>query len=451
MCAFLDLNNRSLRDLKEAEMKHNHSSENGQAIVLLAISIVVLLGFTALAIDGGMIFADRRSTQNAADAAALAGALQKSNGHSDADVRLAAENSLRSNGFDPAEMTLTISNVSDFGGYYHLITVELTSITETSFAHLFNAGQIQNHVLAEARVRVSSPALPGTAIIAMGDCYTDGGTLISVMGGGHSGGVLTYNGGMFVNSPEPAGNGHCAINPPESTGNWGIRAFDGHVIYSVGSHNYAGETDISPVPIQTSINGGVPIDDPLGGILGPICTSNGSRSGNVFQPGRYGGPGQPNLGAGELSPGIYCISGDLTYTGNDSLTGDGVLLYFIDGHMSFRGNGAMNITAPNVDNCLGVEGNRTDSCNYKGMVIFSARGNTNTIDLRGNGDVRVTGLVYALDGDFLGKGGGHTADEWVVNGQVIARTVAGDGNGSFVVNYNPSTTYWLPPQLSLER
>jgi Flp pilus assembly protein TadG len=432
-------------------MKHKNTTESGQAIVLLAISIVVLLGFTALAIDGGMVFADRRAAQNAADAAALAGALQKSNGRSDADVLLAAENSLHSNGFDPANMILSQSTVTDFSGAYHLITVELTSTTDTSFAHLFNAGQIENHVLAEARVRTSSPAMPGTAIVAMGNCRTDGGSLISIMGGGNSGGVLTYNGGIFLNTPEPSGSGHCAIDPPNSAGTWGIRAFDGHLIYSVGDHSYAGETKVSPVPIETGKFHGIPITDPLASIPEPICNSNGSHSGGVYNPGRYGGSGQPNLGAGTLLPGIYCITGDISYAGNSSLTGTNVLLYFIDGGMSFRGNGAFNITAPVFGNCIGDEGNRADSCNYKGIAIFSARNNTSDIDVRGNGDIRITGLVYALNGEFLAKGGGSSVDEWVVNGQVIARAARGDGNGSFVVTYNQNATYWLPPQLSLER
>jgi uncharacterized membrane protein len=46
-------------------------SEKGQAIVLLVLSFVVLLGFAALAIDGSMIYSDRRTAQNAADAAAF--------------------------------------------------------------------------------------------------------------------------------------------------------------------------------------------------------------------------------------------------------------------------------------------------------------------------------------------------------------------------------------------
>ena len=52
----------------------NHQrSESGQVIVFLALCFVVLLGFSALAIDGGMLYSDRRHAQNAADAASLAG------------------------------------------------------------------------------------------------------------------------------------------------------------------------------------------------------------------------------------------------------------------------------------------------------------------------------------------------------------------------------------------
>src|SRR5512139_3730177 len=52
---------------------HNHPSERGQALVLLVISFIALLGFAALAIDGGMVYSDRRYAQNASDASSLAG------------------------------------------------------------------------------------------------------------------------------------------------------------------------------------------------------------------------------------------------------------------------------------------------------------------------------------------------------------------------------------------
>lgn len=47
-------------------------SERGAVALVTAILMVVLLGFAALAVDGGMLFAQRAQLQNGADAAALA-------------------------------------------------------------------------------------------------------------------------------------------------------------------------------------------------------------------------------------------------------------------------------------------------------------------------------------------------------------------------------------------
>jgi Flp pilus assembly protein TadG len=47
---------------------------NGQVLVVFALSVIVLMGFAGLALDGGSSFAQRRDQQTAADLAALAGA-----------------------------------------------------------------------------------------------------------------------------------------------------------------------------------------------------------------------------------------------------------------------------------------------------------------------------------------------------------------------------------------
>ena len=49
-------------------------NERGQIIVILALAMVALIGFTALAVDGSLIYNARRQDQNTADSAALAGA-----------------------------------------------------------------------------------------------------------------------------------------------------------------------------------------------------------------------------------------------------------------------------------------------------------------------------------------------------------------------------------------
>ncbi len=55
-------------------MKKLLKNEDGQVVVLFALLLVVLLGFAALAIDVGMVALTKSRMQNAADAAALAGA-----------------------------------------------------------------------------------------------------------------------------------------------------------------------------------------------------------------------------------------------------------------------------------------------------------------------------------------------------------------------------------------
>ena len=55
-------------------LHQRRSDDRGAFTVLLAISLLALLGLTGLVVDGGRAYADHRATQNAADAAALAGA-----------------------------------------------------------------------------------------------------------------------------------------------------------------------------------------------------------------------------------------------------------------------------------------------------------------------------------------------------------------------------------------
>src|SRR5262245_47782819 len=49
-----------------------HSAQSGQAIVLIALMLTVLIGMVAIAVDGSRAYALRRDMQDATDAAALA-------------------------------------------------------------------------------------------------------------------------------------------------------------------------------------------------------------------------------------------------------------------------------------------------------------------------------------------------------------------------------------------
>ncbi|MBI3977256.1 MAG: hypothetical protein HY331_03630 [Chloroflexi bacterium] len=56
--------------------RYRRESERGSVLVLTALIMIVLLGFSALVLDVGLLYITRRHLQNAADAAALAGGMQ---------------------------------------------------------------------------------------------------------------------------------------------------------------------------------------------------------------------------------------------------------------------------------------------------------------------------------------------------------------------------------------
>ncbi|WML59146.1 Tad domain-containing protein [Neobacillus sp. PS2-9] len=88
----------------------NLNDESGSALVIVAISLVALLGFTALVIDGGRLYVEKSKLQNALDAAVLAGAqgLKKS----ETQAITNAKDVAAKNGFSITESNLTITGDS---------------------------------------------------------------------------------------------------------------------------------------------------------------------------------------------------------------------------------------------------------------------------------------------------------------------------------------------------
>lgn len=63
---------RIIHYLERGRERHRVHNERGAVAVITALTLVVLLGFAALAIDVGMMYEERAQLQNGADAAALA-------------------------------------------------------------------------------------------------------------------------------------------------------------------------------------------------------------------------------------------------------------------------------------------------------------------------------------------------------------------------------------------
>jgi hypothetical protein len=83
-------------------------SQKGSAAIIIALSMTVLLGFTALAIDVGVITSEKSRISKAADAAALAGAQELIMNKSNA-INIANQY-LEKNGVDPIDAQIVVSD-----------------------------------------------------------------------------------------------------------------------------------------------------------------------------------------------------------------------------------------------------------------------------------------------------------------------------------------------------
>jgi len=84
-------------------MRRYHAAhERGQSIIVIALSLTAVLGLVGLVIDGSHTYIQRRRQQNAADAAAYAGARLVAKGDAtNAEIQEAINSYLEANGGDP--------------------------------------------------------------------------------------------------------------------------------------------------------------------------------------------------------------------------------------------------------------------------------------------------------------------------------------------------------------
>jgi hypothetical protein len=123
--------------------RHNSSSERGQSMIIIAVFMVALIGMLALVLDGGLGYAKRRQSQNAADAAALAGADALCDSDPAPDARTVAEEYVVLNGgSDPANEDIIIGERE--------ITVTAYVSHPTFFAGIFGSEEITAAATATA-------------------------------------------------------------------------------------------------------------------------------------------------------------------------------------------------------------------------------------------------------------------------------------------------------------
>ena len=319
--------------------------ESGQAIIMLVFAVIGLVGFTALAIDGGMVYSDRRHAQGASDAASLAGGgfaalslenysftfenfnclnpeLNPTNSDPNSLVNKSittAINRAISNDYTNAQVTITAvceDNGTGLEKQYLDFTTEIIRDTNTALIHIVYDGPAINQVRSTVRVRPRIPFAFGNAIVALNkeDCQgqQNGATF-------HGNADIVIEGGGIWTNGCLRGNGGPDVDVTGGDITYGGSVIGIHLFYPTPQHT------------STLIN----VDD----LEIPEARCDDGRAHNV----------NANAIDGDLDPGLYCISGDVRINGNDVLTGTGVTLYLLNGGLTINGNATVQLTAPVPD------------------------------------------------------------------------------------------------------
>ncbi len=401
--------------------KQTFCKESGQVLILIALAAAGLFGFAALAIDGSMIFSDRRHAQNAADTSALDAALAKTRGQ---DWVAQGLDRADSNGYDDngtsndvyihlcssADATCTALPVGADPDEY--IQVKIRSDVELFFARVIGRQTATNYVNAVAHAVPSEydEMFSGNAVVGLSphDCA-------AVKYQGNANTTIT-GGGIFVMSD-------CAdaafFNKSSSAD------LTAPSICAVGGVEY-NPSGINVPSIESGCNPPPPIVEP-----NPQCTEEATWSGNVMSPGWYIGQFPPKH-VDTLLPGIYCIDGEFKMS-SGSLTGHGVVLRMDDGGISWNGGDELHLSAP-------TEGS------FEGLLIYMPSPNCSTITINGNSNTTITGTILAPCSHIQVNGTGDSG----INGQIIGYTIDLGGNEASIIHYDDELNFDSLTQPKLE-
>ncbi len=134
-------------------LQRSHRSERGQVFFFVVALFGVLGGMAAIAVDLGSFSTDRRNLQNAADAIALAAALELPDG---SNAQAAANQWATKNDIDPSQMTVTIIPQNPPNEPNPRVLVELARNHDFTFGRLI--GITSGTVEADASAIKTSPA-----------------------------------------------------------------------------------------------------------------------------------------------------------------------------------------------------------------------------------------------------------------------------------------------------
>lgn len=407
-------------------LRNRSNCRPGNVTVLVAVSLVALLGVLALSLDGGMLLDRRRDLQSTADAAALAGAGELF-ANADRDLgldpqgvaRAAATATATANGYtsevNGAKLTINIPPLSGpHTGKLGYIEVVADYSHPRYFSKVFGVTNIP--VKARA-VAVGKTNMVRNAIITLNPT--------------EKGSFDTNGSGAFdlTGSPIQVNSTHTEGMIANGNGN----AVAGEGFYTSGSPGYATPGGGSFTGAITSNSQQIP--DPLKYLPVPDKSTltvqedhklqiSGNKTVNL-KPGVYvGGISITSKGKVNLAPGIYYMqSGGFNWGGQGELSGLGVMIYNAptsnSDKIDLSGQGVATLSPPL-------------SGPYAGVTFFQDRTSDVPVNVTGQGNMNISGTIYAAKANVNVTGNGEAN---LMGSQYISDTLKISGNGEVNIDW----------------
>ena len=361
--------------------------DEGQALVLTALALVVLVLMAGLGVDVGYLRYQKQQMQKAADAGALAGATALAyNGA----WKAAAVADVNANGFSATKsdgtstgVTITVDKPWEgpFAGQAGYVEVSVTQPQPTFFMKVILPPD-QNTVAVRSWAVASALAPPPMCIYSMDPASPD---TFDVRGNVGIGSAC----GIAINSSDTR-----ALDKRGGSG-----TVEASYIGIVGNEP---QSDLANVVSDLSsgqlpVTGIAPFTDPLRNVPEPAtpagCTTLPPGT-TTFSPGTYCGISISGSHNYTFGSGLYILKGGMTVNGSATLNGTGVTFYNTsDGShpyagVNFGGSVTANLSAPTDSSAGGIPG----------MLFFQDRsvptGSPQSSSFGGSSGQTLVGAIY---------------------------------------------------------
>lgn len=376
-------------------LPRQRAAHSGQALVLFALFSFVLIGFMALAVDGGFILAERRQVQSAADAAALAAVISARDGGAWAAAATAygTQNAGAGSVVTPSRPPAS----GPYAGDNNYIQVTVSKPVQQYFVGAIYSGAWE--VTATATAGIEAMGF-NAAMLAVNPSA----------GGIQTSGYTSYtvNGGSIVSNYRITTSGNTSLIATEN-----IVADDGFFL--------TGGNNINPAQRRE----GPEVPDPLNGVISPptLPAFPGNPVPTVAPTATTCPPAHPGwwpiLPASDYyrNPGRFTnctigisgvLNGDYRFNSGDwRFDGGGVSLSyervrFEGGRWNFNGGSGITVNGQNSSNYFEM---RAGQYSFTGGASINIGGNAPNNILGGGGTTTSSSTFYFTGGGGIVAGG----------------------------------------------